>query len=129
MNNPAYKASYFEQRFRNRIYEAIVRALEEEAAKQNLKRKDLAELIGKKESQISRWLSGPGNWTLDTVSDLLYSIGAELDFKVTRFSDKAKRNEFHPLNAVTELRLPSLPKTAYGIAYLKPQPVKLTTSG
>jgi transcriptional regulator with XRE-family HTH domain len=93
-----YQASYFEQRFRNRIYEGVVHALENECKAKKWKRKDLAERTGRKESQISRWLSGPGNWTLDTVSDLLFAIDAELDFKVTGFKDKKKKNEYHPLN-------------------------------
>lgn len=88
-----YEASYFEQRFRNRIYEAVIHALETECKNKKWKRKDIAERIGKKESQISRWLSGPGNWTLDTVSGLLYALDAELDFKVTFFRDKKKKNE------------------------------------
>ena len=32
------------------------------------------------------------------MSNLLYAIDAELDFKVTKFKDKKKKNEFHPLN-------------------------------
>jgi transcriptional regulator with XRE-family HTH domain len=94
----AYEASYFEQRFRNRIYEVVIKAVEEAAASNKWKRKDLAARSGKKAPQITKWLSGPGNWTLDTVSNLLYAIDAELDFKVTKFSGKRKANEFHPLN-------------------------------
>ena len=111
----AYKASYFEQRFRNKIYETVVRALEDECKTQHWKRKDLAERVGRKESQISRCLSVPSNWTLDTVSNLLFSIDSELDFRVTKFKDKAKRNEFHELNEPLIVKLnfsksPSLPK-------------------
>jgi hypothetical protein len=101
----AYEASYFEQRFRNRIYEAVIKAVEEAAAANKWKRKDLATRSGKKASQITKWFSGPGNWTLDTVSNLLYSIDAELDFKVTKFSEKQKANEFHPLNDPTVISL------------------------
>lgn len=91
-----YQASYFEQRFRNRIYESVIRALEKECKAQKWKRKDLAKRTGRKDSQISRLLSGPSNWTLDTVSNLLFAIDAELDFKVTRFKEKIKKNECHP---------------------------------
>ena len=101
-----YQSSYFEQRFRNRIYEAVIRALEKECETQKWKRKTLAERSGKKESQISRWLSGPGNWTLDTVSNLLFAIDAELDFRVTRFKDKKKKNEYHSLNEPISLVVP-----------------------
>jgi transcriptional regulator with XRE-family HTH domain len=94
----AYEASYFEQRFRNRIYEAVIKAVEESAVANKWKRKELATRSGKKASQISKWLSGPSNWTLDTVSNLLYAIDAELDFVVTPFVRKNKSNEFHSLN-------------------------------
>ena len=101
-----YQASYFEQRFRNRIYEVVVRALEKECNVKKWKRKDLAERTGRKELQISRWLSGPGNWTLDTVSNLLFAIDAELDFKVTGFKDKIRKNEYHPLNDAGPIVVP-----------------------
>ena len=110
-----YQATYFEQRFRNRVYEAVIRALEKECAENKLKRKDLAVHMGKKESQVSRWLAGPGNWTLDTVSDLLFAIDAELDFVVTKFKNKKKKNEFHPLNS----DMPPIP----------PLPPKLSNQG
>ena len=43
-----------------------------------------------KPSQLTKWLAGPGNWTLDTVSNLLFSIDAELDFSVSSFAKKSQ---------------------------------------
>lgn len=122
----AYEASYFEQRFRNRIYEVVIKAVEEAAVSNKWKRKDLASRSGKKASQITKWLSGPGNWTLDTVSNLLYAIDAELDFKVIKFTEKPKANEFHPYNnpPTSPLRL-----TPSGAAGDQPKPQIVTPTG
>jgi len=91
---------YFQQRFRNRLYEAVIRAIEANAAKTGLRRKALAERIGKTPPSLSRLLAGPGNWELDTVSDLLFAIDAELEFRIVNPHERAPANYFHPLNGV-----------------------------
>ena len=89
---------YYQQRFRNRLYEAVIHAIEDESAKSGLRRKTLAERIGKTPASLSRILAGPGNWELDTLSDLLFAIGAEIDFNVVKLDDRPPANRFHPLN-------------------------------
>lgn len=89
---------YYQQRFRNRLYEKVIHAIEEEAARSGLQRKTLAERIGKSPASLSRILAGPGNWELDTLSDLLFAVGAELDFHVVKLNERTPANHFHPLN-------------------------------
>lgn len=91
---------YFQQRQRNRLYEAVVKIVEDAARLDGKKKKDLAEKIGISPSQISRWLSGPSNWTIDSISDVLWALGGELDFDFVRFADRAKSNRSHPINDV-----------------------------
>src|SRR2546426_687229 len=84
--------SYYRQRQRNRVFTALAKFFEEEAAQGNITRKDLAAKLAKDPSQITRFLSGPSNLELDTISDYLLAMGAEMDHSIVRFKDRAKPN-------------------------------------
>jgi hypothetical protein len=49
----------------------------ESFAKSGMCKADLAKMLNKRPEQISRWLGGPGNLTLDTLSELLFAIKGE----------------------------------------------------
>lgn len=40
-----------------------------------LKQKDLANMLGKKESEISKWMRGTHNFTIDTISSIESVLG------------------------------------------------------
>jgi hypothetical protein len=72
---PLARLAFFREEFRNRLYAEVVRrfhVLED----QGLTKARLARRIGKSPEQVIRWLGAPGNWTLDTASDLLTGMRA-----------------------------------------------------
>lgn len=69
---PVTTLAYFRARFKHRVYSLIIRELKESG----LKQADLARRLGMEPARLSRLLSGPGNLTLNTVSDLLFAISA-----------------------------------------------------
>ncbi len=89
---------YFRQRMKNRVFAKIVSFFSEEAERTGITKKDIAANLKRDPAQISRWLSSPTNMTLETISDLLLAMGAEIDPpKIVRFLDKARPNHAHPL--------------------------------
>lgn len=73
---------YFRQRNKNRIYQAIVAYFADRAEIVGLTKSEVARKLGKDPAQITRWFSGPGNWTLDTISDLLLAMESELTCEI-----------------------------------------------
>lgn len=89
---------YFRKRLKNRFFGKIVSFFAEEAEQKGITKKDIAIALNRDPAQISRWLSSPTNMTLDSMSDLLLAMDAEIDGpSIVRFSDRAKRNYAHPL--------------------------------
>ena len=90
-----YEMAVYAGRNRNNAYEAVIGALEAGAKAKGMTRKDIADAIGRSTPQLSLWLSGPSNWTLDTISDLLRSVDATVDYHVVFDADRKSSNQFN----------------------------------
>jgi len=100
------KLAYFRERQRNRLYDFIVSRFLEKERSEKFSKADLARRLNKEPAQITRWLSTPGNWTLDTISDLMLAVcGGELEFKVAPFVNIKQRNS----NSLEILRVQNTP--------------------
>jgi hypothetical protein len=108
--------AYYRRRQQNRLFTEIASFFAAEAEKGHITRKQIAEKLSKDPAQITRWLSAPSNMTLDAISDILLTMGAEMDHNICRFADRAEPNYTHPLierNEVQKVRpVPEEPKKA-----------------
>jgi transcriptional regulator with XRE-family HTH domain len=98
-HSSARDVAYFRQRYKNRVFAAILDFVLQEAERQKITKKDLADRAGKDPAQLNRLLSAPSNMTLETISDILLALGAEADPpRINRFSDyESKVNYAHNL--------------------------------
>jgi len=97
---PIGTLGYFQARNRNRIYDLVL----SEFLRSGISQATLARRLGKGTDIVCRRLGAPGNWTLDTVSDLLFGIsGAEPEYGLSYPLDGPRRNFTKPewLNART----------------------------
>lgn len=74
--------AYFRGRLSNRVHELVLTEFAAQEREGNTNRAELARKIGRKPEQITRWLGSPGNWTMDTFSDLLLGMGLEPELSV-----------------------------------------------
>lgn len=74
---PIAMLAYFRGRFGNKIHELVLAEFAAQEREGKTSRAELARKIRRKPEQITRWLGSSGNWTLDTVSDLLLGMGLE----------------------------------------------------
>lgn len=68
----------------------IVDRIHEILLSKNLGQKDLATLLGKQESEISKWMSGTHNFTIKTITRIKKVLGASI-VKVLRKEDKTQK--------------------------------------
>lgn len=90
-----FEIAYFEERFRNDLHAEVLDAFRA-VREQGKSKADLARRLSKRPEQISRWLSTPGNLTLDTIAGLLLAMGREPRVTSVLISDRANASHVHP---------------------------------
>jgi hypothetical protein len=89
--------AYFRERIRNQFYNLVAQEYIRERDTNSLTQAHVARRLGRSPVQINRWLGTPGNWTLDTISDLLLAIsGSELHPTCSKVQVASKRNDLGP---------------------------------
>ena len=91
-----FQISYFGERYRNRLHAEVLKLFHKECQKRGLTKADLARRLNKRPEQITRWLSAPGNWTLDTVSELMLAMGYEPIVGSQMLAESVPSNYYHP---------------------------------
>lgn len=89
---PEGQLAYFRERLKGRIFSTIVRGfLDQQKEDPIITKASIARRLQRRPEQINRWLSGPSNMTLDTVSDLILAIyGGEPSVSVDLLKSEAK---------------------------------------
>jgi len=73
-----YDLALVRGRNKNKIHSFLLEAFQDSG----LTKAEVAQMLGKRPEQVTRWLAGPGNLTLETVSDLIFATRGEfLDLK------------------------------------------------
>lgn len=94
------ESSYYKQRLKNRVYSHIISFIRERAGAEKITKKEYADRLGKDPGQVSRLLAKPGNWTLETIAELLLAMDAEAEPpEIVLFKDRRKSNHMHNLVA------------------------------
>lgn len=90
---PPPTLEYMRTRNRMRLFDLI----HKEFSRSGITRTQLAKRMGRGLDRVSHLLGAPGNWTLDTASDLLFAIsGAEISYGPSYPLRKAPRNLTRP---------------------------------
>lgn len=77
---------YYRHRLKLRIFQKIAAYFYTLAKEKGLTQKQLADMTGKDPSVVNKLMSGPGNWRLDTISDILLAMDAELSDEIIPLS-------------------------------------------
>lgn len=88
-----YDLSAVRARNKNKAHSYLLDIFEESG----LSKAEIARMVGKKPEQITRWLSGPGNLTIDTLSDLIFVMKGQTFILQTKDDlSKGKSNRQMP---------------------------------
>lgn len=101
----AAQVGYLEAFAQDRAHDMVRELFMSIPKEEGITRAFLARRLGKKPEQITRWLSVPGNWTLNTLADLLGAMGYVPTFGAQRLQDFQRSNEYHPATVYGERSL------------------------
>lgn len=108
--------AYLQERAKSRLYDYVLKKFLEEE-KCGLTRAQLARRIGKSPEVITRMLGAPGNWTIETLADLLVGISSEEILPASEsLIDRPKKNYAGKMVEKRQLGLPTVARVTSAMA-------------
>ena len=90
---PESTLEFFRERFRGHLYDLLMSEFLDRSKRGEITKTILAKRINKRPEQITRLLATPGNWTINTISDLALGISnSEVQVNLSNPHDLAPRN-------------------------------------
>lgn len=108
---PTRAIFYFRSRLSNRLHSVVVKEFAKLESQGLINKALLAKKIGKKPEQITRWLGSSGNWTIETLSDLLLGMGLEPSINLRRL-DECNLDSYKKFDSIENLVF-SVPDSCY----------------
>jgi hypothetical protein len=104
---PVGRLAYFRGRLGNRIHELVLTEFSRLSKAGKINKAQLAKRIGRQPEQVTRWLGSPGNWTIETFSDLLLAMGFEPKISLIPLGGAEVYQMHEGANSVQEVFPPS----------------------
>jgi hypothetical protein len=98
---------YLRARAQNKAHECVLAVFEDESAAHGVTKAYIARRLKKRPEVVGRCLTAPGNWTLDTLAELLGSMGYEVEFRAQSFREPSRTNRVHDFVATSAVNLSS----------------------
>lgn len=106
---PAGQRAYFQERLKGRIFSFIVGAfLKQQRENPEITKAAIARRLERRPEQINRWLAGPSNMTVETISDLILAVcGSEPSIDVAPLQPATRSQPVARVSTQTSNDLPS----------------------
>ena len=116
----AAERAYARTETRLLVADAIITLFRKLAERGEINQTRLAERLGVSRAYISKQLGSPGNWTLDTVGDLLAAMDSRLTMiEADKIENIPASNRFYALNQENAVQAIGMPQT------MKPRNVQM----
>lgn len=129
---PESKLAYFGASLCTLFHQAILVEFEKAEKSKKLTKGKLAKRIGKKPEQITRWLSYPGNLTLETAAEILVGIGIQIEslgLETLATGARAKYPNYQETwrSDATQTPVKSAEQVPSNVVPIRPQPTPVPT--
>lgn len=96
-NNSDHHRDYKREMLRSSLMSLIMAVLKDRKRRNKYTLTDFASAVGRDKAQVSRWLSGSPNWSLNTISDVASALNLDIEI---RAHDRAEGIIYSPTGVV-----------------------------